>query len=505
MRDPRVAILYLGDRRVAYSSLAFHIMKGYLEEMRVPHHTYFYENGMIISENPAPHPSKTTVLLVSLPYEILYVDLVKALIWMGLNPWRGRRREGPLIIAGGPSVTANPLPVYDIVDALLIGEIEPVFNDILNSIYQKTGRNILGEIANIPGFLVPGLKDETTRVYARDLDKTWYPVRQEPPGNIEPVWGKSFILETTRGCARMCRFCMEGVIFRPKRDRSYERLRGLLDRGIEETRTSKVAFYSLAFFDSPHAESILSYAVSKGLEVSVPSIRPETLTVERARLISRGGQRTITIAPETGSCRIGRAINKCIGKEGALNAIQRAIDGGVRNVKLYLIIGFPGETSLDVNETVELVVRAARLIARMGGTLKVTVNPFIPKPATPMQWAPAPSLNYVRRTIAMIMREVRRNGGRASTYDPKWAIIQTVLARGDRRISSLLVEWAAMRGRLGSFRKAVERARINIEEYLGSKPLEWTPPWHEHVSHPYASLKHLKTEYKLFLREIENR
>lgn len=495
------AILYLADRRVAYSSIAFHMLKGLLSELGARTAVYFKEDG-VVAEKQAPHPSKAKILVTSLPYELMYPELVNALDSLGIPVWRRERRKGPVVLVGGPAVTANPTPLLDLVDAVLVGEAEPILENVLEAAGKSSREKVLNELSSIPGLLVPGYNQRVRRVYVEDLDEAWYPIDQRIPEGVEPVWGRSFMLETTRGCARGCRFCMEGMIFRPKRDRSYPRLREILDNGVALSRAGKVSFYSLAFFDSPHAEKILEYAVSKQLEVSVPSIRAETLTRDRAELIASGGQRTITIAPETGSCRIGRAINKCIGVDGTLAAIDNAIEGGLKNVKLYIIVGFPGETEEDFMETVELVEMAAYKVGSSGGTLKVAVNPFIPKPATPMQWMEAPDTRLLTRRIHLLRKRAAMKGAKTSFYDPKWALVQTVLSRGDGRVGRLVVEWARRGGRLGSFKSAARRLGISLEEYLEGKPVEWTPPWHELVEHPYASLRMLRFEYESFVKSI---
>ena len=503
MRDAKIdiALLYLSDRRVAYSSLAFYMFKEYLEEKRTPHAVYFLEEGALAAEKPSPPPSKARVILVSLPYELMYLDLVKALDAAGIPVWAEDREKGPVIIAGGPAVTANPLPLYGIVDSFLIGEAEPVLEEIIEAARERSRARILELLAEA-GLLVPGVRDRVRRIYERNLDKSWYPTRQLPPPGVEPVWGRAFMLETTRGCGRMCRFCMEGTIFRPKRDRSLSRLVELVDIGVERGRHRKVSFYSLAFFDSPYADTILEYVVDKGLEASVPSIRAETLTSERAELVARAGQRSITIAPETGSCRMGRAINKCIGKRGALEAIENAMEGGIRHVKLYVIVGFPGETDEDYEETISMVEEAALIVARRGGQLRVSVNPFMPKPVTAMQWAPLAPVRVLRERIRGVLKAAGKKGGRGSSYDPKWAVAQTLLARGDSQLARLVVEWARLGGSLGALRTAARKTRVRIEEYTGEKPLEWDPPWHRIIEHPYASLRHLRLEYKLYLDEL---
>jgi len=492
-----VGLLYLSDRRVAYSSLAFHMLRGYLRESGVPVHTYFLEEGEVRGEGVQPHPRKLPLILVSLPYELMYLDLARALTYIGVPPTR-RRREGPVIVAGGPAVTANPAPVTEILDAALIGEAEPLLDSIASATIERPRKAILESLANEDGILVPGYKDKARKVYVKKLDEAWYPVRQHIPPNIEPVWGRSYMLETTRGCARMCRFCMEGMIFLPKRDRSYRRLQELLDEGVRVNRIGKVSFYSLAFFDSPHAEMILSYAVDKGLEVSVPSIRAETLTPERAKLIAAGGQKTVTIAPETGSCRLGRAINKCIGREGTLLAVQNAIEGGVRNVKLYIMVGFPGETEEDIDETITMIREASKIVSRAGGRLKVSINPFMPKPMTALQWAPLEDVGSLRRKIMKISKETAKSGAQPSSYDPKWALVQTILARGGPELGELILEWARRGGKLGALRSAARATKIDTARYTGELPETLDLPWHRLVEHPYVKPERLLAEYRLY-------
>ncbi len=491
-----IGIAYPGPRSVAYSSLAFHMLTTFLEDRRVGVKRIFLEDGWLEGDLRGGLPP---LIMVSLPYELMYLDLVRMLDQLRIPVYRDKRREDdPIIIAGGPAVTANPSPVLPLVDAVLVGEAEPVLEGLADTLDIQGRDRILDELAGMPGMLVPGRSRlPVERVYVRDLDKAWYPIRQETPPGVEPVWGRSFMLETTRGCARGCRFCMEGSIFRPKRDRSLRVLKDLLEAGVKASKVEKVSFYSLAFFDSPNGQGILEYAVSMGLETSVPSIRAETLTPERARLIAEGGQRTITIAPETGSCRIAKAIHKPICTGGTMEAIDNAIEGGIRNVKLYIIVGIPGEEDEDLEETIQMIREAASKL-RGRGMLKVSINPFIPKPVTAMQWIGMEELGTLKAKIARVKKEARRVGAQVSSYDPRYAIAQTVLSRGDEEVARLIVEWARLGGRLGSMKTAAKRTGIDLARYTGTMDPDKVPRWHELVSHPYSSLKALKREYELY-------
>ncbi|MEB3774096.1 MAG: radical SAM protein [Desulfurococcales archaeon] len=491
-----IGIVYPGPRSVAYSSIAFHMLAGYMRESGVQVSKFYLEDGLVSMDGRGGVPG---ILMVSLPYELMYVDLVKMLMQMRINPYRSRRGRGdPLIIAGGPAVTANPAPILPLVDAVLVGEAEPALDHIVEA-SQSSRSRALEELASAPGMLIPGLTEAPVRrSYVEDLDKSWYPILQEVPGDVEPVWGRSFMLETSRGCARACRFCMEGSIFRPWRVRSTPRLRELLDAGLEYNRVGKVNFYSLAFFDHRNGDEILEYAVSRGVEVSIPSIRAETLTPERARLVAEGGQRTITIAPETGSCRIARAINKMICTGGAVEAVRNALEGGIRSIKLYIMVGIPGESREDLDETINMVVEASKIL-RGRGTLKLSINPFIPKPATPMQWLGLGDLKTLRTVIQELKALARRIGAQASSYDPRYAVVQTTLSRGDERLADVIIEWALRGGRLGSFKTAARAIGVDISQYTSPWSLDTVPVWHKLVEDPFNRLKSLRREYEIYL------
>ncbi len=500
MRRALAGIAYPAPYRVALSSIAYHLLRGLLGEERIPYTEVFLEDGGPWSPGVYKPP---VALFVSLPYELMYPDMVRLLDSLGIPAEaRERSEEDPIIIAGGPAVTANPLPVSGIVDAVLVGEVEPVFHDIIDALGYPSRKSRLEALAQVEGVYVPSLGNEpVTRVYVRDLDSAWYPVRQEIPEGVEPVWGRSFMLETTRGCARSCRFCMEGFIFRPKRDRSLRRIIELMEEGVRVNRVGKVSFYSLAFFDNPAAEKALEHAVeAMGLQVSVPSLRLETLNEGRARLIAAGGQRTLTIAPETGSCRIARAINKYAGNERVLEVVATAVEAGLRSVKMYLITGFPGETGEDLEATIELAAESQRVAVSRGGRVKVSLNPFIPKPVTPLQWAPMAPLRVLGERIREVKRRLARRGVEVDSYDPRYAVAQTVLARGGPELSGVIIEWARRGGGLGGFRAALKARGVEAEAYLGEMDPMEDPPWHRVVVHPYARVEMLRMEYRAYLK-----
>ncbi len=505
-RGYSVAILYPSPRNVAYSSLAFHLIRGYLEERGVGVKPVFLEDGGLVVHGKGGLDG-VRAILVSLPFELMYPDLVKALDLLGIEPFRRHRRSSdPIIIAGGPAVTANPLPLLDIVDAVLVGEAEPVLDGIIDALAEPSREERLKALASLPGLLVDGYSETPVRrVYVEDLDSAWYPIDQRPLDDVEPIWGRAFILETSRGCGRSCRFCMEGAIFRPKRDRGLSRLRELLWEGVKANRVGRVIFYSLSFFDSRASDHILREAVESGLQVSVPSLRAESLTPERASLIAAGGQKTVTIAPETGSCVIAKAILKPIGKSVTLWAVENAVESGVKGVKLYLMTGFPGETWDDVEATIAMVVEAAETARKRGARLKVSINPFMPKPVTGMQWAGMEDTKTLRKKIEAISRPLKKAGVQVSGYDVKWARAEVLLARGGRELSRVIVSWARRGGGLGSLRAALRDEGVDESKYISEWPEDLDPPWHDVVEHPYAELWRLRRDWRIYKAVVETR
>ncbi|MEB3787203.1 MAG: radical SAM protein [Desulfurococcales archaeon] len=491
--------MYPGPRNVAYSSIAFHLLKGYLEDLSVGVRRFFLEDTIRGESRGRAAPGDSMIILVSLPYELMYADLVKILDYAGIPVYRRERGPGdPVVVVGGPAVTANPAPILPLVDAVLVGEAEPVLDVIAEASQAGSRSEALDILADAPGMLVPGHSSvPVERVFVRDLDTAWYPVRQDIPGDVEPVWGRSFMLETTRGCARGCRFCMEGSIFRPMRSRSPKRAVALMIEGVKANKVGRVSFYSLSFFDSKTGDTVLEAAVSEGLEVSVPSLRADTLTPERARLIAEGGQRSITIAPETGSCRIAKAIHKPICKGGAVEAVEMVVDAGITGVKMYIMTAFPGESEEDLAETISMIEESARLL-RGKGRLKVSINPFIPKPATSMQWLGLADRKTIRSKVERIAKAARRHGAQVFTYDARLAEIQAVLSRGDSRLAPLIVEWARRGGGLGAWRAAQKATGIDIRFYLEPWSPDYTPEWHRLVEHPGSPLRLLRREYEIY-------
>ncbi|MEM0340213.1 MAG: radical SAM protein [Acidilobaceae archaeon] len=464
---------------------------------------YFFESGEVKQKvRYRESPKSNTALLASLPFELLYLDLVKMLHEMRVPVARRvRSEEDPIVIVGGPAVIGNPLPIWEIADAIVIGEFEEIAEDLVNAISKPSRHSRLRTLSEIEGVLVPDYTShKVKRVYVKDLDKSWYPIVQEVSEDVEPIWGRAFILEVSRGCLRRCRFCMEGCIFKPRRDRSLQKLKELLELGTSYNKVNKVSMYSLSFFDSPWGETLLEHAVSLGLEVSLPSLRAETLTEKRAELLVEGGQKTVSIAPETGSFTIARAIMKLTGKMGAIRASEILASAGIRQVKVYLMAGFPGESAEDLKETLDMMLEIRKVLQPLNARVRVSLNPFIPKPSTPLQW-----FGFKKRRAekaVTLAKSLRKQGFEIEVYPLDYAELQIALGRADVSASEVLLD-VALRG--GGYRNLLTSLRERSARALEDWDPAEEPPWSKLIEDNYTDPEALRRELYGYLDVLMSR
>ena len=228
---------------------------------------------------------KFDVVAFTLQYEEDYLNVMRMLLLSGFSPKRADRKPGdPLVIAGGPCATANPEPLADYIDLFVIGEAEPVLDELIDCIKSfKDPLSHVVEFADLKGVYVPEVSNLTRRVWVRNLDDAPHPLAQQVPLVDErsrhmTIFGQAFAVEVSRGCSRRCRFCLLRHIGHPKRERSIERAKEILSEGIRYTPVGKVSLIGASIFDYSGLEEICEHVVSRGLELAIPSIRPESIT-----------------------------------------------------------------------------------------------------------------------------------------------------------------------------------------------------------------------------------
>ena len=397
---------------------------------------------------------------------------------------KDRTEFDPIVIAGGPCATFNPEPFADFIDAFIIGEGEGIVSRVLDVIRdgQMEGldrHTILRQLADVTGVYVPSLY---VPIYSEDGAFKGYDIADGVPKTIKrhfemltsggetvvatnyTEFGAMYIIEVARGCGRHCRFCMAGYCFRVPRVRPLEILKEGVDRA--EKLGKKVGLMGAAISDYPEVDELVNYIRSKDMRYSCASLRADSLTQAVVDGLADSGQKTITIAPETGSERLRRVINKGISEEHLQNAATLSAKSGIQHMRLYIMIGLPTETDEDIEAIVGLAERTQAHMAEVGckGRLTLSINPFIPKPFTPFQWMAMDHQKTVEKKLQYIKKALQKNRRiEVLVESPKEAYIQGVLARGDRRLGAVLATCAADRGSK-SFKSEMKAAGLDMDE-----------------------------------------
>ena len=403
----------------------------------------------------------------------------------GRVPIMGKDRTefDPIVIAGGPCATFNPEPFADFIDAFIIGEGEGIVSRVLDIIrdgkMEGLDRHaILRQLADISGVYVPSLY---VPIYSEDGEFKGYDIAEGVPKTIKrhfemltsggetvvatnyTEFGAMYIIEVARGCGRHCRFCMAGYCFRVPRVRPLD----ILKEGVEraEKLGKKVGLMGAAISDYPEVDELVNYIRSKDMRYSCASLRADSLTQAVVDGLADSGQKTITIAPETGSERLRRVINKGISEEHLQNAATLSAKSGIQHMRLYIMIGLPTETDEDIEAIVGLAERTQAHMEKVGckGRLTLSINPFIPKPFTPFQWMAMDNQKVVEKKLQYIKKALQKNRRiEVLVESPKEAYIQGVLARGDRRLGAVIAACAADRGSK-SFKSEMKAAGLDMD------------------------------------------
>ncbi|MCF8068544.1 MAG: TIGR03960 family B12-binding radical SAM protein [Desulfobacterales bacterium] len=404
----------------------------------------------------------------SLLYELNFTNILLILDLAGI-PFLATERDDsfPVIIAGGPC-TSNPEPVADFFDAMVIGDGEQVIVDMADVWLEwkksasgsrvdllKAWSNIRG--VYIPSFFTPSYDEngfqtvtpqnesygKVKRAIVSDLNNISFPDRPIIPFG-KPVHDR-LRLEVSRGCTRGCRFCQAGMIYRPTRERSMKTLLDITERSMLTTGYEDISLLSLSTGDygciNSLMEALMNRFEKEHTAVSLPSLRAGTLTPELMEYIKKVRKTGFTVAPEAGSQRLRDVINKNITEEDIFKTIQDAFDLGWQLIKLYFMVGQPTEVQEDLDATVDLVMALWKIKGPKGRKLKLNVSftTLIPKSHTPFQWDPQISLEESRDKISFFKEALRKPGIKVKWQDPEVSWLEGLWARGDRRLSELLM------------------------------------------------------------------
>jgi len=419
------------------------------------------------------------VLAFSLNYELDYFNIAKILKTSGIPVYSSERDASqPLVIAGGPCITANPMPVAPFFDAMCIGEAEallPSMLPILASGISGSRDDLLKALAGVPGILVPRFNSDKqiSRQWLSDLD--FFPVHSivlTPNTELHDL----YLIEIERGCAHSCRFCLVGSAFRPARFRSLDHLVKQAEAGLLFRK--RLGLVGPAVTDHPQIEQLFSSLIKMEAQFSVSSLRITSLTSRLLELLVRGGLRSIALAPEAGTETLRRVIKKGIQEEDVLEAVTLAAQKGIQQIKLYFMIGLPLESDEDVLSIASLTLAAKNILDKKRCKTRLTINisPFVPKAGTPFQWLPMASLEVLQRRIGLLKNRLMRKGIQIKNESPQWSQVQTVLSRGDSNLAAVLARIG--KNSLPEWRQAMQIHGLDIDWYAHQKwPVDQQLPW----------------------------
>jgi len=461
------------------------------------------------------------IIAFSISFENDYANLLTVLAGAGI-PLRSSERgtPHPLIIAGGVTTLLNPEPIALFVDCFFIGEAEEILPHFFRVYKECSRRDGLLEALcqQVPGTYVPAFYDvdyESDGTIAAFRPKGDFPVKIRPPKvkdlsscdacttilTPHTSFNDMYLIEAARGCPHGCRFCATGFVYRPPRFRTATQLKSSLDRKAAGAR--RVGLMASAVSDVPCLEDLCRKAADLDLQLSFSSLRADLLTPEFLKILKEAGVKTATIAPDGGSERMRRIINKGLDEEDVLRATELLVRAGIPNLKLYFMVGLPEETMADVEGIVSLCkkikhrfLKVSREKARIGQII-VSLSSFVPKPFTPFQWVPMEDVKVLKTKIKHVTNGLRRVANVKVHADlPKWAYIQALLSRGDRRTAELL---EGVHRNDGNWVRTLKESIINPDFYVHRKrPLDEILPW-DFIDHGIKKA-YLVEEYQKALR-----
>ena len=430
------------------------------------------------------------VVAFSVSFEWDYTNVLTLLRLAGI-PVRAKQRthHDPLILIGGAVTFVNPEPLALFADVIAAGEGEALIPSLLTAFKQASDRDdLLRRLVAERGYYVPSFYDVeyagngTIARYIPRPDMGAPPVVKkaalkttdavDPPATTiftpETEFGSRFLVEIVRGCANLCRFCWAGYNYLPVRAFPRERIMELAKRA--KTYSNRAGLVSIALCDHPEIERILTELVEMGFAISPASLRLDDLTPTILDLLRRSGERTITIAPETGSDRLRRVINKTVTNDEILRAADMIFAAGFENLKLYFMIGLPTETDEDLIAIRDLTLQLHEVMLTHArprgqiGRIVGSVNPLVPKPGTAYQWLPMTDDRTIARTIRRVQTLM---AGIDNVYfnikSERHSFYQALLSLGDRRVAPA-IEAAERNG--GNWRAAVAESGVDADFFV---------------------------------------
>jgi radical SAM superfamily enzyme YgiQ (UPF0313 family) len=406
-----------------------------------------------------------------------YLNVPPMLVSAGIPVLAGeRRQEHPLVIGGGACISANPAPILPFFDALAVGEAEvilpPLVKALLESGPERNAR--LKAMAEVPGVIVPAYYDgrPVRRQYLEKLEG-------EPAHTVvvtpETEFGHMYMLEVQRGCGRGCRFCLVNKVFSPFRFHSMDNLLLAAKQGLKYCR--QIGLIGPAVSSHPDIEELVAGIRRLGGRVVISSLAVKSLSNRMLKELALSGTLGVTLAPEAGSQHLRERIGKHINREDILQAVETVNWTGFKSLKLYFMVGLPGETYVDIEALKTLVLDCRR--AAGGLNLSINIAPFVPKPCTEFEREPVLALEELEKRIALLRSGLSASGIKVKFESPAWSRVQAVLARGDEKLAPVISSLEKFS--LTGWKRAMLAVGIDENDYLERWPPDKPLPWKKWV------------------------
>jgi len=492
-----IALIYPNSYYLGMSNLGLHAIYRLLNNYsEIVCERAFWERDsrQILSVESQRPLSDFAILAFTISYELDYFNIVSIFKASGIPLYAADRDERhPLVIAGGPCIIANPMPLSPFFDCLCIGEAEPILPAMLPILVagitgQRSDR--LKALAALPGIYVPQHYSGTpvVRQWTKNLDD--FPVTSvilTPDTEL----GNLYLIEVERGCNWGCRFCLVGNAFSPMRYRSIDKLITQAELGLKYRK--RIGLVGAAVSDHPQIEELVVKLRQMGADLSTSSLRIKPLSRIVLGEMAKGRARTITLAPEAGSQRLRQVIKKSIFEEDILESVGKVVKQGIKQLKLYFMIGLPTETDEDIDEIISLTLKCKGIIDRQRSGCRITLNisPFVPKAGTPFQWLPMAETSILNQRLSLIKKSLAPQGITIKSESPAWSQIQGILARGDTKLAEVLANIEEVS--LSGWRKAATRCHLDIDFYAHQRwDVNQELPWA--IIDSGANIEHLKQE-----------
>ena len=501
----KFALCYPNEYRVGISNLGMQVLYFLLNKNPNVLCERFYQpkkrNSRLVSVESSRSLKEFDIIGFSLQYENDYHNVL-SMIKNSNIPIRAsdRKNNSPLFIAGGP-ITTNPIPMKPFIDLFIIGDFEPIYEKFIDILSESQNKeDFLEQIAPVQGVYVPSIEQENVKKSVQlDLNNSFHPIAQVIPVQEEKIEEKfafqeSVLVEVSRGCPRNCNFCMIGCQARPFRIRSIKKIKEIIFNGIRVNNVKKVTLIGAGISDHPDLLDICKFLVDEEIQFSVPSLRIDRISQELVKILKDSGSKTVTLAPEAGSSRLQEIIDKQISNNQVMETVLMLRKHNVPNIKFYFMIGLPTENNKDIQSIVDLYAKI-NSTGYSTKNLKISINPFIPKPHTPFQWYEMPENKYFTKCFKLLNKSIPTS--QIENQEARYSFMQGCLSLGNERFSEVLELSLKEGNNLGNWRRIFKI--LNMEFKVPHYDLDMELPWD--FIDVGLSKQNLKKKWKMILKK----